>query len=118
MKIPFETFLNLHKFNPESTGCYEIHFSVDGYNKYQNSWMGNTPIKNELGEYPDAGKRSYWFGLTPDNTEAYDFSSFDKMVNAPVFEGKSLKEIWNEVDILSFDGCSPEEIIPIYLDRL
>lgn len=109
MKITFDDFTNIFKNNTPENICHEVLFLVEGYSKYQHSWLGATNRNSTL---------SYWLGLTPDSTEAYNFSSFDEMVNAPVFEGKSLKEIWDKVDILSFDALEPDYIIPLYLNKL
>lgn len=37
------------------------------------------------------------------------FDSFDDLVCARCFSGKSLKDIWNEVELLEIDGVSPEK---------
>lgn len=86
--------------------CIEINFCVGDKEEYQNCWMGKT--KKDDSE-------TFWFGLKVDGSEAYDFESFDIFSSAQVFNGKSLKEIWSDIEILSIDGCEPEEIIQEYL---
>ena len=71
--------------------------------------MGKTPDKE------DKEKELYWYGLVPDCSEAYNYDNFQDFSSAPVFEGKSLKEIWHKITILSIDGCDPEERIQAYL---
>lgn len=46
----------------------------------------------------------YWFGLTKDGQNAYDFYSFEKMSEAKVFDGKNLKEIRDSVEIFNILG--------------
>lgn len=107
------TFFDIAKvFSFDSRGKFsvEIEFSVKGDPKYQSCWMGKMPDKN------DNKKDLYWYGLVPDCSEAYDYDSFWAFSSAPIFNGKSLKEIWNDVGILSIDGCDPEERLPTYLD--
>lgn len=70
------------------------------------------------GKTPDKASKEkdlFWYGLVPDCSEAYDFDNFHDFSTTPVFEGKSLKEIWNKVVILSIDGCDPQERIQAYL---
>ena len=67
--------------------------------------MGKMPDKS------DPYKDSYWFGLLPDGTGAYDYHSFIDFSSTPVFDGKSLKDIWEQVEIIEIDGCDPDERI-------
>ena len=39
-----------------------------------------------------------------DGSQAYDFDSFEQLVNANIFYGKSIKDIWNLVTLLSIDA--------------
>lgn len=63
----------------------------------------------------ETNKVIYWFGLTEDSMQAYDYDSFDEFVNAKVFCGKSLKEIWNLVSLFSIDSCDINERMQLYL---
>ena len=58
---------------------------------------------------------SYWFGLVPDDSEAYDYNNFQDFSSAPVFDGKSLRQIWSEVEVLSIDSCNPMERLSTYI---
>lgn len=49
----------------------------------------------------------YWYGLADDGSQAYDYNSLCDLINSPVFNGKSLKEIWSLVTLYSVDGCAP-----------
>lgn len=107
--ISFENITKLFSFNLQGKWCIEIQFLVEGYPKYQSCWMGKKP--NTV----DKEKESYWYGLVPDSSEAYDYDSFQDFSSAPVFNGKSLNEVWDHVELLSIDGCDPEDRIEIYL---
>ena len=53
-----------------------------------------------------------------DSYEDYQCSWLGKMLydkDAKVFHGKSIKEIWDLVTILSIDACNIEERLPFYL---
>ncbi len=104
--ITFAEITKLFTMNSEDDFCIEINFCVSNEEKYKNCWMGKTKKdKREI----------FWFGLKVDGSEAYDFESFDIFSSAQVFNGKSLKEIWSDIELLSIDGCEPEEIIQEYL---
>ncbi len=104
--ISFDDITKLFSFDLEGKWCIEIEFLVQGYPKYQSCWMGKTPNKE---------KEIYWYGLVPDCSEAYDYDNFGDFSTAQVFNGKSLKQVWNTVRLLSIDGCNPEERLPTYL---
>lgn len=59
-----------------------------------------------LGYLPQYDK-PYWVGYCdiPDGTE---FKTADALVNAPIYDGRSLKERWVSVRIHSIEGCSLE----------
>ncbi len=107
--ISFEDITKLFSFDLEGKWCIEIEFSVKGDPKYQSCWMGKMPDKT------NKEKELYWYGLVPDGSKAYDYDNFQDFSSAPVFDGKALKTIWKEVEILSIDGCEPEEHIKAYL---
>ncbi len=107
--ISFDDIAKLFSFSLHRKSCIEIEFLVKGYPQYQSCWMGKMPNKF------DKGKEIYWYGLLPDGTEAYDYDNFQDFFSAPVFEEKTLKEVWEHIELLSIDGCEPEEIIQVYL---
>ena len=107
--ISYKDLEQIFSFATKGGRCIEIEFSVKGYLKYQSCWMGKMPDK------ADSRKELYWFGLVPDGSEAYDYDNFDDFCTALIFDGKSLKEILRKVEILSIDGCEPEEVIQRYL---
>lgn len=102
--ITFEQFFELMKFETENKYCLEIAFSVSGSEKYGFCWMGKRP--------ESSCKDLYWFGLTEDGKE---YHSFEEFSSAPVFDGKSVFQIWNDVVLLEINGCDPTEMIEMYL---
>ncbi len=107
--ISFLDITKVFSFNLQNKYCIEIEFSVKGYPRYQSCWMGKMPDNH------DEEKELYWYGLVPDGSEAYEYDNLQDFSCAPVFDGRSLKEVWNNVDILSIDGCDPKDRIEAYL---
>lgn len=109
-KITFEEFCSVMSFDiTDNQTCIEIEFCIDNYKDYQGCWLGKML-------YGKDEKVMYWFGLTEDGLQAYDFDSFDQFLNAKVFYFKSIKEIWDLVTIRSIDACNVEERLSFYLD--
>ena len=110
-KISFEDFKKIMSYDiTKKQTCIEIHFCVDNYDAYQTSWLGKMLDRK-------TNKVIYWFGLTEDGSQAYDFDSFEEFVNAKVFYGKSLKEIWNSVSLISIDASDVQESLQFYLGK-
>lgn len=108
-KISFEEFYKAMSYDlPNNQICIEIEFCVDNFQEYQCSWLGKTQGSKD-------GKAIYWFGLAEDGSQAYDFESFEGFSNARVFYGKSLKDIWKLVSVLSIDACGVKKRLPFYL---
>lgn len=38
------------------------------------------------------------------------------MIHDPVFDGKELQELIDQIEWISIDGCSFEEMLPFYLE--
>lgn len=72
--------------------------------------------------------REYVVGVSPDNFLGYVhgeplkvvyrvdyenavFNSFDELLQAPVFEGNTLEEIWQEIEYVTFDDKSEQDFI-------
>lgn len=106
--ISFELFEKLMSFETKGTICIEILFKVKGSDKFDFCWMGKLYDKEKNSDV-------FWFGITPDGENAYDYLSFDDFSSDNVFDGKSLYEIWNEVSIEEINACDPEDMIEIYL---
>ena len=106
--ISFEDITKLFSFDLEGKTCIEIEFSVKGYPKYQSCWMGKMPNEE------NKEKELYWYGLVPDGSESPEYDNYQDFSSAAVFDGKSLKEIWDKVDIVSIDGCDPKQRLLTY----
>lgn len=106
----FDDITKLFAIDMEGKFCIDIEFLVAGLSDYQNCWMGKMPDR------VDRNKEMYWFGLAQDGSKAYDYNNYIDFVNAPVFDGRSLKAVWDSVELLSVDGCEPEWRIKNLLD--
>lgn len=71
-----------------------------------------------MGKMPnpdDRSKELYWFGLTPDGSQAYDYDTAEEILNAKVFHGKSLSDVIQNITWLEIDGCGVKWRLPDYL---
>jgi hypothetical protein len=78
------------------SGCIEINFAWG--DKFKDAWFGCT-ISNR--------KSTYWFGLTQDGANAYNFNKLADFKSAKVFDGKSLEVIWSELEIFPDSSSMP-----------
>lgn len=106
--MTFELFKNVMSFETKGNLCIEILFKVNGNNKFNSCWMGKLPSKENQEDV-------FWYGLTPDGENAYDYSTFEEFSSAEIFDGKSLIEIWDNITIIDINGCDPDEMIEMYL---
>ena len=97
-------------FDTQGCSCIEILFSVKGNKKFNYCWMGKMPDKNTKQDV-------FWYGLTSDGKNGYDYPNFDEFASANVFDGKSLLQLWNNIVIEEIDGCDPAEMVDWYLSR-
>ncbi len=95
--ITFQEICQVFSIDLKRKYCIEIQFSVLGSEKFISCWMGKMPDRKTKQDI-------YWFGLTDDGQNAYDYSTFEEMSEAKVFDGKSLKDIWVQIVLLSIDG--------------
>ena len=98
-KISFDVFIN--ELSKDWTGL-ECSFCVDGHPNYQLCWLG----KMTTGK---VNSMCYWYGLVEDGSQAYDSPTMDAFINAKVFQGKSIKDIWGLISFYCFNGCDVEE---------
>lgn len=97
--MEFEKFYEIFK----KYGFCECSARINkGLNKFQNIWFGVMQNPNKSNEL------TYWFG-SEENNSSCNFSTLDDFVNAQIFDGKSLKEIWDSVELTSLDGLDPNE---------
>ena len=106
--IQFEQMKQLFTFDTKKKFCVEIQFMLQGSTKFDYCWMGKMWSRDEQ-------KDVFWYGLTPDGKNAFDYPSFEEMSQAPVFGGLSLKEAWDQVIVEEIDGCDPLERLQCYL---
>ena len=109
-KIAFKDFerIMLYDVSKKQDPCIEIEFCVDRSVHYHSSWLGKMLDSNTK-------KPVYWFGLVHDGSEAYDFDSFELFVNAKIFNGNSIKDIWGLISLVSIDGGQVFEVLPLYV---
>ena len=109
--ITYNNLAKLFSFDLQNQSCIEIHFLLKSNPKYQSCWMGKMPHES------DRNKEVYWYGLVADGSEAYDYDNFEYFSSAPVFEGKTLKDVCDQIELISIDGCDPVERINSYLSK-
>ena len=109
--ITFDQIKRLMSFDIKKKYCIEIAFSVADSVKFDFCWMGKLPDK-------ETGADVYWFGLTEDGENGFDYPTFEEFASAKVFDGRSLFEIWDEVTVLEIDGCEPMERLTSYLSAI
>ncbi|MBE7065442.1 MAG: hypothetical protein E7384_06490 [Ruminococcaceae bacterium] len=120
--ITFEDFTKMFSVDLNGKMCIEIEFNIIGYPNYQYCWMGKMPIQRKtklinLQLFKKKNARDiYWFGLPNKEQESYDYDNFENFCESSVFNGRSLKELWDYVELLSIDGCDPDERIKFYLN--
>ena len=100
--ITFDQITKLFAFDTQGKFCLEIEFSINGSKKFDDCWMGKLFDKKTKQDV-------YWFGLTADDNNSFDYPTFEEFASAKVFDGKSLAQIWNEVTVLTVDGCDPTD---------
>ena len=108
--MSFELFQKLMSFDTQNRFCIEILFSVKGIDKFDYSWMGKMPDRKTKQDV-------FWYGLTPDGKNAYDYPTFKEFSSADVFDGKSLREVWDNIVIEEINGCDPMEMVDMYLSK-
>ena len=108
--MTFEVFQKLMSFDTQSRFCIEILFSVKWSEKFDYSWMGKMPDRKTKQDV-------FWYGLTPDGENAYDYPTFEAFSSAIVFDGKSLLEVWDNIVIEEINGCDPMEMVDMYLSK-
>ena len=108
--ISFEQIEKLFSCDSVQKCGIEIEFRLKESEKFDFCCMGLLLDKRKK-------RNVYWYGLTPDGENAYDFATFEEMAAAPVFDGLCLCEIWDRVELLSFDACDPMERIREYQEE-
>lgn len=95
-RIPFEIF---RQMLIDGDQVYECQFYIEDNNKFEDCWIGFNADYDE----------PYWFGLPFDEKNDYDYKTADEILNAKVFDGKSLKDLWDQVYFYSINGISAND---------
>ena len=110
-KISFHDFIKILSYDVvKNYACIEINFYVDNCLDYTSCWLGKTIEK-------DTNTEVYWYGLAKDGSQAYDFYTIDDFINANVFCGESIKEIWDSISLYNIDSCGIGERLQFYLGQ-
>jgi hypothetical protein len=104
--ISFEEITAFLQRDLKQQYCIEIRFSVKAMAEYDFCWMGKMP------DPANQAKDCYWYGLSPDGSQAYDYDNLDVFLSAPVFDGRSLRQVWKDVKLESINGGEPEYWLP------
>ena len=97
--------------NEKSNGLGFLLSAVDCQHEHRRNLLFFSDDPNEeehyLGYLPQYDK-PYWVGYC-DIDGGCDFDTAEELVQAKIFNGKSLKERWNRVVICSIEGLSYED---------
>jgi len=109
-KISFEQFVKMMEYDVASNyACIEAEFCIGDDDTYGSCWLGKTIDQ-------DNGKAVFWYGFVSDGSQAYDFETMDEFLNATIFDGKSIQELWDMVTLYNIDGCDVKERVMFYLN--
>lgn len=110
MKITFDLLYRIMTERPESLDEIEImigdFYSIFGYLRAYHA-LGR------LGKRKVRPERPFWVGDC-DIADGASFLTADEFVNTPLYGGRSLRDVWDEVDIVCAVGMPPE----IWLEQL
>lgn len=110
-KINIDDFIKiLDEDVVKNNSCIEMNFYVEGDKDYTDRWLGKMPNKSSLTE------EAYWYGLVDNGSQDYDYDNQKDFLEAKVFNGKSIYEIFEKIHWHSLDGCSLEERLGYYLN--
>ncbi len=101
--LDYPFFLNLLKNN--GTWLDETHFYFADDPDKTERWLGFLPKFDE----------PYWIGGC-DIPDGASYLTAEELLEAPVFDGRSLRERWPQVRILSIMGLSLEDWQKVYLE--
>lgn len=93
-QIPLQTFVHCLK---NGTNMKEVCFLFCDDTDQQERWLGQNPDQT-----------GYWVGNC-DRKEGAEFGTVDELMNAPVFDGKSLQQRYAQMRIVSVEGCSLQD---------
>lgn len=109
MAIKLEEFKQLLSLNVLYGSCLEINFAIEADEIYRNCWLG------KMQDPKNYEKELYWFGLVEDGSQAYEYYTLDELLEAKVFHGKSLLQLWDKIEWISIEGSPVEKMLTYYL---
>ncbi len=82
----------------------EVEFYFKNDETKTEHFLGYMPMTGEEKSNPTP----YWIGLS-DIEGGCAFASAEALVHAPVYGGRSLREIWDEIEICTIEGVDAED---------
>jgi hypothetical protein len=98
----FDQILNSDMNHNQSS--IEIEFRIENRLIFQSCWLGRMSDRRRKSNI-------FWFGLAEDGSKAFEYSSFEELLNSKVFEGISILELLESIDFISIDGCDVYEYL-------
>lgn len=86
--------------------CSETSFCIEDDAEYGYCWLGCL-----------RGETPYWFGLVPDGSQTHEFSTAEELIDAKVFRGKSIRELWPKVRFYTIGDIDPTTWLSHYTHR-
>lgn len=76
----------------------KVHFKITGNNEYSDCWLSYNKENEQC-----------LFHYNNDGIKAYNFSSVDEALNSPIFDNKSMHELWDKVVIDAVNDLSAND---------
>ncbi|MBO4866997.1 MAG: hypothetical protein J5582_10640 [Ruminococcus sp.] len=102
MKLDYEKFLGIFK-NADRHNVDETTFYFDDDPDEQEHYLG----------WIGGQEKPYWVGYC-DIHDGCEYSSAEEMFTAKIYEGRSLKERWEQADICTIGGIDAETWLSYY----
>ena len=96
VSIDFDLFFSGLREMKALPYCNETSFCIESDPEYSDCWLGCLD-----------GEKPYWFGLPGGNSRHLDFASAEELVEARVFNGHSLRELWPRVRFYAIGDIDP-----------
>ena len=102
MKLDYEKFLGIFK-NADRHNVDETTFYFDDDPDEQEHYLG----------WIGGQEKPYWVGYC-DIPDGCEYSSAEEMFTAKIYDGRSLKERWEQADICTIGGIDAETWLSYY----
>lgn len=100
------------QLNNKNTMMDEICFCFKDDETETEHFVGYTP-KYKNGIFTIINDKPYWAGLC-DIPNGCAFTTAEELVNARIYHGKSLQEVWDDITIFSIAGLDVKDWIEIF----